>query len=206
MLRITLTSLLLFLFATFNSFSKEKTEFLKLYKDDLVKIEKYLNNIKSLESSFLQETENGEISDGKIYLLKPGKMRIEHTHPTEIVIVVNGNVLTYSDIELEETSHLSTNSTPASFLTRKKFSFSAIDLEITDFDKVEDYTEVEIMKKNKKEAGKFRLIFRNQPFEFVRMEVKNDLDEVTTIYLTKTEYGKKINKKLFIVKNKNLPD
>ena len=204
MFKTILTTIFIF-FSVSNSFAKTKEEYLNSHQADLTKIENYLNNIKSLESTFLQETETGEISDGKIYLLKPGKMRIEYSRPTPILIVVNGRVLTYSDLELDETSHLSTNSTPASFLTRKNFSFAAKDLEISDFEKSGNYTEVEIVKKNKKEAGKFRLVFTNEPFKFVRMEVKNDLDEVTTVYLTNAKYGGKISKNLFEVKNQYLP-
>ncbi len=202
--RIFLT-IALFLTATNPSFAKTKQDFLTQNKADLTQIENYLNNIKFLDASFRQESEGGQTSNGRFLLSRPGKMRVEYDKSTPILIIANGSVLAYTDLELEETSYLSTNSTPASFLTRSNFSFSATDVEITDFKKADNFIEVGITKKNKKEAGIFRLVFRANPLEFVRMEVKNDLDETTKVQFTSTRFGEKIDDKIFVVKNKNLP-
>jgi hypothetical protein len=133
-------------------------------------------------------------------------MRIEYDKSTPILIIVNGSVLAYTDLELDETSYLTTNSTPASFLTRKNFSFAAADVEITDFEKKNNLIKVGIRKKNKKEAGIFRLVFKDNPIEFVQMEVKNDLEETTKVYFVNSKFDEPLSNKLFIVKNKNLPE
>jgi outer membrane lipoprotein-sorting protein len=175
-------------------------------KADLSLVENYLNNIKSLEANFVQESSSGGVVNGKLLLLRPGKMRIEYGKPSPSLIIANGSVLAYTDLELEETSYLTTNSTPASFLTRPFFSFAAKDVEITGFSKSADFIKVSIVKKNKKEAGEFSLIFQTNPFKFVKMEVKNDLDETTKVSFTTTKFGGKIDDKLFVIKNKNLPE
>jgi outer membrane lipoprotein-sorting protein len=133
-------------------------------------------------------------------------MRVEYNKPTPVLIIANGSVLAYTDLELEETSYLSTNSTPASFLTRKNFSFFAKDVEITDFEKSTDTIKVGIVKKNKKEAGTFSLIFKTNPLRFVKMEVKNDLDEITKVSFTTVKFDETIDDQLFVIKNKNLPE
>jgi outer membrane lipoprotein-sorting protein len=115
-------------------------------------------------------------------------------------------VLTYKDLELDEISNLGTNTTPASFLTRSSISFLAKDVEITNFVEEEDYIAVSVMKKNRKEAGEFSLVFNKSPFDFIKMEVKNDLGEKTEITLENKDFNKVFDDKLFIVKNKNLPN
>lgn len=197
---------ILFLVISTQSFAAEKVDFLTKYKTELTGVENYLNNIKFLTANFKQESENGAIANGKLFLSRPGKMRVEYDKSTPILIVVNGSVLAYTDLELEETSYLTTNSTPASFLTRGNFSFSAADVEITDFSKTNDFIKVGIRKKNKKEAGIFRLVFKANPIEFVQMEVKNDLDEITKVSFLDSKFGQPIDDKIFIVKNKNLPE
>jgi outer membrane lipoprotein-sorting protein len=133
-------------------------------------------------------------------------MRIEYGKPAPVLIIANGSVLAYTDLELEETSYLATNSTPASFLTRQHFSFAAKDVEITGFSKTADLIRVSVVKKNKKEAGEFSLIFQTNPLKFVKMEVKNDLDETTKVSFTTSKFGMPIDDKLFVIKNKNLPE
>lgn len=201
--KILLTTLLIISFSSHSSAAENN--FLDKHESDLTKIENYLNNIKTLKASFKQETPDKKITEGKLFLSRPGKMRIEYDESTPILIIVNGSVLAYSDLELDETSYLTTNSTPASFLTRKNFSFSATDVEITDFEKKNNLIKVGIRKKNKKEAGIFRLVFKEDPIEFVQMEVKNDLEETTKVYFTNSKFGERMNSKLFVVKNKNLP-
>jgi len=168
-------------------------------KKNLKKIETYLNNIKYLSSNFIQESPDGSVVEGLFYLSRPGKMRVEYIAKPKILIIVNGSVLSYIDTELEETSHLGTNTTPASFLTRKKISFSAKDVEVTNIVEDRKSITVSIVKKNRKEAGEFTLTFQKNPFKFVKMEVKNELEEKTSIILTKTNLSKKLSNKLFII-------
>jgi outer membrane lipoprotein-sorting protein len=174
-------------------------------KADLEKIENYLNSIKNLSANFIQESKNQKSLEGKFFLSRPGKMRIEYIEQPKILIIVNGSVLSYFDIELDEISHFSTNTTPASFLTRENISFSAMDVEITNFIKNKDQVKVSVMKKNRKEAGEFTLIFDTDPLKFVKMEVKNDLDEKTVVNLIDVTFPEKISNDLFVIKNKKFP-
>lgn len=187
------------------SLAAEKINFLEQYSKELSQIETYLNNIHDLSAKFIQESSGGKIIEGNFFLSRPGKMRIEYLAQPKILIVVNGAVLAYQDVELEETSHISTNTTPASFLTRQNISFSAKDVEITNVKKSTDQIKVSIMKKNRKEAGEFSLIFSSNPLRFIKMEVKNDLDQIVTVTLRDLNFSNPLPKNLFIIKNKNLP-
>lgn len=184
----------------------KSTALLAKYSNELEQIESYLNGITNLTAKFVQETEEGNNAEGKFYLSRPGKMRVEYDGTQKILIIVNGSVLAYTDLELEETSYLGTNTTPASFLTRANISFSAKDVEITSVKKSENQIKVSVMKKNRKEAGEFSIIFATNPLKFIRMEVKNDLDQITSITLKDADFSSAISNKLFVIKNKNLPN
>jgi outer membrane lipoprotein-sorting protein len=170
------------------------------HRAELEQIEAYLNNIKNLSAKFIQETSDGNVSEGKFYLSRPGKMRVEYLAQPKIVIAVNGSVLSYFDVELDEISRLSTNTTPASFLTRENISFSAKDVEITNVKKTANQIKVSVMKKNRKEAGEFSLIFNTNPLRFVKMEVKNDLDQIIGVTLSSPDFTSPISDKMFVIK------
>lgn len=191
-----------YMFATTSSFAQSKL--LNEYQRELLQIETFLNNIKDLNCRFIQNS-NGSLVEGKFYLSRnknsAGKMRVEYLAEPKVLIVVNGAILSYYDVELDEISRLSTNTTPASFLTRPNISFSAKDVEITNIVKNNNEIKVSVMKKNRKEAGEFSLIFKLEPFEFVRMEVKNDLEQIISVQLKNIDFQSKISDKLFTIKN-----
>lgn len=193
-----------YMFATTSSFAQSKL--LNEYQRELLQIETFLNNIKDLNCRFIQNS-NGSLVEGKFYLSRnknsAGKMRVEYLAEPKVLIVVNGAILSYYDVELDEISRLSTNTTPASFLTRPNISFSAKDVEITNIVKNNNEIKVSVMKKNRKEAGEFSLIFKLEPFEFVRMEVKNDLEQIISVQLKNIDFQSKLSDKLFILKNNN---
>jgi outer membrane lipoprotein-sorting protein len=198
---------LVFLFAQL-SFAKEiiaKDNHLELYKNDISKVENYLNNIGDFSAKFMQLSADGELSEGLFYLSRPGKMRIEYRDQNKILIIVNGSVLAYKDLELDETSYLTTNSTPASFLTRKNISFAAKDIEITNVIEANGEIKISLLKKNRQDAGEFSLIFKIEPLQFLKMEVKNDLGEIVSVSLEDINFNPKIDPKLFVIKNQNLP-
>ncbi len=203
---ITITCVAFCIFGINNTFAKDSSaSLLKKYSKDLKALEIYLNNIKDLSAKFIQETSEGSVVEGDFYLSRPGKMRIEYNKDPQILIIVNGSVLTYHDIELDEISHLSTNTTPASFLTRANISFKAKDVEITNVTKTPKQIKISVMKKNSKDAGEFSLVFDLNPINFIRMEVKNDLNQTVKVTLFDVDFRKKLSKNLFVVKNDILP-
>ncbi len=202
---------ILFFYLSINSFASEKSSQKLLTENfqDLQLIESYLNNISTLSAKFTQKSEEGGAVEGKFFLSRSsdssGKMRVEYLAQPKVVIVVNGSILSYLDVELDELSHLSTNTTPASFLTRPNISFSAKDVELTDVKKFDDKIKVSVMKKNRKEAGEFSLVFKANPLQFIKMEVKNDLGQVVQVTLSSIDLTTPIPNHLFVIKNKILP-
>ena len=46
-------------------------------KNDIQKIENYLNSIKTLQARFVQNASNGNVSEGTLVIEKPNKIRME---------------------------------------------------------------------------------------------------------------------------------
>lgn len=203
---ISLASFLLFFLNCNTSFAILDNKKLSLFKEDLLKVENYLNNIKNLSADFTQEVDKNR-AEGKFYLSRneksSGKMRIEYIDKPKILLIVNGSILSYQDLELEEVSHISTNTTPASLLTRPNISFFAKDVEIIDIKKDKENIKISLVKKNRKEAGEFSIVFKNDPLTFEKMEVKNDLDQVISVKLSNIKFVENLPNNLFIIPNNN---
>ncbi|MBP5698790.1 MAG: outer membrane lipoprotein carrier protein LolA, partial [Alphaproteobacteria bacterium] len=71
-------------------------------KEDIQKVESYLNSIKTLSADFVQIASNGEKVEGHLYVEKPNKIRMEYKAPSNILIVGNGDYIVYYDKELEQ--------------------------------------------------------------------------------------------------------
>ena len=68
----------------------------------LRQVETYLNSIKTLEADFVQTSSNGGTAEGKIYIAKPNKIRMEYADPTSVLIVGDGNYIVYNDKDLDQ--------------------------------------------------------------------------------------------------------
>ena len=72
--KFSITTILIFL-----SFSLKS-------KDEVNDVLKYLSQFHSLQTDFIQINNNGSISSGKIFLKRPGKIRIEYKDQPLLII------------------------------------------------------------------------------------------------------------------------
>lgn len=103
--------------------TNEFQDYTECSNNDIHKIEKYINSIKTLESNFTQIDSNGDIQNGKLYIIKPGKLRIDYTIPKKISIIINKEMMTYHDYELNETTNAPSDSILSTLLTNNNINF-----------------------------------------------------------------------------------
>ena len=73
--------------------------------ENIQKIENYLNSIKSIEATFVQMASNGSTAEGRLFIKKPNKIRMEYAEPTNVLIVGNGDKIVYNDLDLNHHFH-----------------------------------------------------------------------------------------------------
>lgn len=170
-----------------------------IYQQDMARIEKRLNEVSTMVSTFTQIAANGERSTGVFYLSRPGKLRWEYKEPTPLQIIAKGSMLVYFDVELDQVSHVSLDDTLANFLTREQIDFSDEDIQIQGFNKSESEIAVTIAKKNAVEEGTLTLAFGSTSLELARMEVTDAAGNRTSIFFESSVYGVPVEDKLFIL-------
>ena len=72
--------------------------------DGVVQVESYLNSIKTLSARFLQVDSDGNVTNGRFYLRRPGRLRFEYDNPSPLLIVADGIWLILHDRELGQVS------------------------------------------------------------------------------------------------------
>ena len=86
--------------------------------ENIRKIESYLNNIKSLQADFVQMSSNGGTAEGRLFIEKPNKIRMEYAEPTNVLIVGDGNYIVYNDTDLDQVTHIDYDDIPARLKSR----------------------------------------------------------------------------------------
>ena len=100
----------LFLFAFFILFSCNN---LFANEKDIARAIKYLENLKSFSSSFIQN-DGQNLSEGELFIGKE-RIRVEYIKPTKILIIMSKNKAMYYDYELEEDEFFDPKNTSAWF-------------------------------------------------------------------------------------------
>ena len=60
-------------------------------------VEKYFNNIRTLQARFVQNNPSGSIVQGTLYIRRPGRMRFEYDAPSQLKIVADGTQVTLNE-------------------------------------------------------------------------------------------------------------
>lgn len=183
---------ILFLLAAFFCSSVAQAE-----NVDLQKIENYLNNINTLKADFVQMSSNGGSAEGKIYIEKPSKIRMEYTAPDELLIVGNGDYIIYNDKELDQITNIDYKDIPATVILSNKIKFDGKNLKVTDFYKDNGQTSVTVEMPNSSGVKPITLIFDNAPFRLKQWKVIDQQNIEVTISLFDAEQDIKLSDNLF---------
>ena len=93
-----------------------------------VQVENFFNNLKTLEADFIQVSPSGKISNGKIFLDLPGKLRLDYNQPNNLLITCKGFWIVIQNRKLKSTNNIPLSQTPFSILLENKINFDNKDL------------------------------------------------------------------------------
>ncbi|MEK9755142.1 MAG: outer membrane lipoprotein carrier protein LolA [Rhodospirillaceae bacterium] len=172
----------------------------KLSKEDiadLVRIEKSLNDIRTMQARFLQVSSDGDYAEGNIFLSRPGRMRIEYDPPKQIMVIADGSNLIYVDKELGQATAVLLVLTPAELILRANLSLIGDEILVTGFQRSPGVLRVSLVKANKPLEGQLTLVFSDKPLELRKWTVTDAQGIKTTVSLLGPRFGLALDKKLF---------
>jgi outer membrane lipoprotein-sorting protein len=166
-------------------------------KADLARVEEYLNGLTTLQSRFLQVSPNGGYSEGDLFLSRPGKLKLEYAPPVPILIVVDGDFVTYYDKQLKQVQYIPTAQTPASILVRERIALAAGDLAVTEFERGPGTLRLTVIKTSDPGLGSMSLVFSDRPIALKKWTVTDAQGQVTNVSLLGPRFGVALDPKVF---------
>ncbi|MBR2299216.1 MAG: outer membrane lipoprotein carrier protein LolA [Alphaproteobacteria bacterium] len=170
---------------------------------DLSKIENYLNAMTTMESNFVQMASNGATSEGKLYISKPSKIRMEYAAPTDVLIVGNGDEIIFHDKELDQITNIDYDDIPGTKILTDTIKIDNKSLKVTDFYKDAGSTTITLEYAKSKDMGPITLIFNNNPFELRQWKIIDPQSVEVTLSLYDTTIDKPLDENLFSYKVKS---
>jgi len=156
---------------------------------DLTKAEAYFNQIVTLKARFLQVSPAGDYTEGTVFIQRPGLMRLEYDPPVPLLLVADGTFFIYYDKELDQTTHLFLNDTPAGIMLKEKLSFFDGEVTVTNVARKNGVIEISLTQTENPAEGELTLVFSNSPYEFKQWRVLDAQGEVTTVSLFEATEG-----------------
>jgi outer membrane lipoprotein-sorting protein len=163
---------------------------------EVLRVQAYLNGIRTLQSRFEQVAEDGGVASGTIYLSRPGRMRIVYDPPSPILIVATEGQVYYFDRKLQEVSRTTVDTTPAWFLLRDHIKLGG-DVTLTHFEHAADTIRLGLVETDNPDLGQVTLVLSDQPLELRQWTVLDAQRKQVTVTLNDPHYGVALDPRLF---------
>ncbi len=160
-------------------------------------IEDYLNNIKTLSATFVQTASNGGSAEGKIYIAKPNKIRMEYNDPTSVLIVGDGSFIVYNDKELDQVTHIDYDDIPATLILANDLKIDGKNLKISDFYSDSGIMVATLEYPKKPDISPITLTFEKDPFELKQWKIVDPQSVEVTVSIYNTLKDQSLNGDLF---------
>ena len=170
---------------------------------DIKKIENYLNSITTMEADFVQMASNGATSEGKLYISKPSKIRMEYAPPTDVLIVGNGDEVIFHDKELDQITNIDYDDVPGTKILTDTIKIDGNILKVSDFYKDSGSTTITLEYAKQKEMGPMTLVFSNQPFALKQWKIIDPQSVEVSLSLYDLTTNKALDENLFSYKVKS---
>jgi outer membrane lipoprotein-sorting protein len=173
----------------------------------LNKISDYINGLTTLQADFEQINSDGSIDIGKLYIRRPGRMRLEYTAPNNALVIAGaGSVAIFDDKSKNGPTLFPLKKTPLNLLLKKNVDLYKNEM-ITEHTANNENTFIVAKDPKMKSQGSIKMVFSNSPVSLQGWTITNQSNQKTKIILDKLDKKTKIPLYLFNIsaasKNKN---
>ncbi len=170
---------------------------------DVARIERYLNEVRTLQAHFLQVADNGNSAGGTFMMSRPGKMKLVYDPPIKDYVVSDGWFVFYWDADLQQQSSQPLGSSLADLFLREVIKLSG-DVTITRMARPAGALEVSIIQTDDAGKGELTLIFDDKPLQLRKWRVLDAQGLITTVALSEIRTGVRLEDGLFVFHDPNI--
>lgn len=159
-----------------------------------------MEKVKTASGRFDQLSPDYTTTSGSFAISRPGKVRFDYDAPSPLLIVANGTTVAMQDSELETTDRVPLGSTPLALLLDDDLDFNT-EAEIVDVAELGEKVEVTLRDPDGEMDGTLTLLFNGPKHDLTGWRTMDSAGNLTQVELHDVETGKKLNPRLFIVKD-----
>ncbi len=160
------------------------------------KIESFFDNLNTMEGEFIQVSPSGIISNGKIFIDLPGKIRLDYMKPNNLLITCKGFWLVIQDRKLQSTNNIPIKQTPFGIFLDKEINFNNKKITL-DLKKKLGIITLKLQLAENTQAGELSIEFSENPFVLKKWIIKDMIGDETTVLIQNTKFGNKLKHTLF---------
>ena len=150
-------------------------------KISLSNLSSYLESIKKVSGSFTQINSDKTVSTGRIFLFRPGRMRMEYKTPDNGLVIVGGSQIAVFDSKSNTHPRIfPLRKTPLKILLEKKINLKTSDI-IVSHEEVENSTVVVLQDPNLSSYGSLKLVFTDHPVTLRQWVITNEMSDQTVL-------------------------
>ncbi len=163
----------------------------------LSQISNYLNQMKTVQTTFTQVNDDGSLSTGKLWLERPGKMRFEYDPPNSAVVLArSGTVQIFDPKSNQPPEQYPLKRTPLSLVLARNVNLGQANMVVGhDFDGTA--TVVTAQDPKNPESGRIELMFTSDPVELRKWVIHDNAGSQTTVLLGPLTEGGNLDSSVF---------
>jgi len=159
-------------------------------------VEKYFNGLRTLQARFVQTNPNGTITQGTLYIRRPGRMRFEYDAPSQLKVVADGTQVTMWDPQTKDFGQWPIGWTAASFLVKEQLQLSG-DLTVESQSRNNGELELTIVQTRKPQEGKVIVRLAENPMALRGWTIVDNRGNRVSVSLTDVKTGQQLADSLF---------
>jgi outer membrane lipoprotein-sorting protein len=165
---------------------------------DLQRVEAYLNGIRTLKAHFLQVAPDGGISEGTVWLERPGRMRFQYDRPSPLLLVAGHGLVVFRDSALNQTTNIPVGRTPLGILLAEHIVVTG-EVTVTGIQRQPGQIQLTLVRTASPSEGSLTLVFADSPLTLRQWTIFDAQRQETRVSLYNAELGGTFDQRLFDV-------
>ncbi|GHU01329.1 outer-membrane lipoprotein carrier protein [Alphaproteobacteria bacterium] len=145
----------------------------------LTRVEDAFSEVRTMTADFSQSASSGDTATGKLYLAKPGRLKMQYDPPSSFEILANGKNFIYYDKAADQTTHIDISQTTANLILRDRLSFRDPGLRVESVREKGGVAEISVSQTDDSLAGSITLVFAMTPVRLIGWRI-TDAQGITT--------------------------
>ncbi len=162
----------------------------------LVSVGRYLNSLRSLKARFIQVGPDGAVTQGTMWLQRPGRMRFEYDKPSPLLLVAGGGTVVFHDAQLDQTTNIPVGNTPLGLLLAETITLSG-NVTLTDFQRPPGGLQLTLVRTKTPGDGSLTLTLNADPLALTGWSVVDAQGRETRIRISSVQLGGNFDQGLF---------